>query len=807
MSGAGKRAAWKALLAVAVVAAGIAVSAGLSLADGPTARPYRAVVPMLAMDPATPAQAPTPAPTSAPAPTVPAGTGANQFVLNEILFSPASGAAQFVELRNAGDGNASANGLVLKTSGGKSYTLAGGSAAPGGVVLVRFDGQNGIDGATVHANQTAFLALAGWVELDLDGGHLDRVAWGEGQPDAVNIGGGGRIPSHIEGLSIGRPPGAVNRRPEGWASYKPAQVTPGLPNPAPTVRGMMPLDGAILQAGPVALAWYSVPGASSYRMQIATNAAFSSGLVERTVPGNPNGGVDLVSTTIDGLTAGKYFWRVQAISPDGTAAQFSSAAALTVSSAVSASAAGTVKLLPVPLILQHKDTSMLWLESPNETVPEPWDGIWPEPSSSYCVRASIAMVNAFYGGHLSQDRISYEIYKNDVPAGPEHDLELDTGWGDLRIAKGLKFALGGEPELRHPGSHSEWVEALMAEIDKGRPVLATTEEHAFVIIGYGRNERGAWESFLINDPSLGRYYYAPGTAYGHAIADGEAGDIDTYFLMPAAPHAVSDEPEIKKDSDGDGINDFDEIKRFHTNPNDKDSDHDGVNDKQEVRASVFDPKHGYSTGAAHDGRDFDHDGVAMELDPDSDNGGCLDGQEDLDGNGKFDSKTETYNFDPGDDACAGGTYHSHLETVRHSSDGVSFAAIDTAATFSFTVARDGQLTGTASVTYWIEGRLEGASSCPLIEQPRVTVSWTGQVSGAITDGYIGFHVTPEQGPKYIRVTSGCGITFSDEQETIPFAGFGSLKLTDGHYDEHIDLPLVFDATVWYSDLHIANKSQ
>ena len=176
------------------------------------------------------------------------------------------------------------------------------------------------------------------------------------------------------------------------------------------------------------------------------------------------------------------------------------------------------------------------------------------------------------------------------------------------------------------------------------------------------------------------------------------GEFDTYFFMPAAPHAVSDEPELAKDSDGDGVNDFDETKRFHTNPNDKDSDHDGVNDKQEVRASVFDPKHGYSTGAAHDGRDFDHDGLAMELDPDSDNGGCQDGKEDLDGNGKFDSKTETYNFDPGDDACAGGTYHSHLDTVRTDfGDGVYSASIDLAATFSFSVANDGQLTGTASV--------------------------------------------------------------------------------------------------------------
>ena len=101
----------------------------------------------------------------------------------------------------------------------------------------------------------------------------------------------------------------------------------------------------------------------------------------------------------------------------------------------------------------------------------------------------------------------------------------------------------------------------------------------------------------------------------------------------------------------------------------------------------------------------------------------------------------------------------------------------------------------------------GASSCPLIEQPRSTVSWTGQVTGAITDGYIGFHVTPERGPKFGMVTSGCGIEFTTQEEPVGFAGYGQLKLTDGRYDEHIDYPLVFDATVSYSDLHIANHAK
>ena len=793
MTGRRRRIGWAGLAALAIVA-GIAVQAGHSLADGPNSRPYRVTVPMVTMDPA-PASPPQ-------APPVPAGTGAKQFVLNEVMFAPVNGAAQFVELRNAGEADASTAGLTIKSSAGKSYNLTSGSAAPGGVVLVLFDGREGIEGTTVHASPASFLALDGWVELDGDGGLLDKVAWGHGQPGAVNVGGGGRVPSHIEGLSIGRPPGAVNRRPEGWTSYRAAQVTPALPNPAPTVSAMMPLDGAILHSGPVALAWYSVTGASSYRLQIAADETFASVAAVRTVQGDPNRGLDTVSTTIDGLTSGTYFWHVQVVSPDGATSQFSAAAKLTISSAVSATAAATVKLLPVPLIMQHKDTSMLWLEGKDETGPKAWDGIWPWPSGGYCARASIAMVNAFYGGKLSQDRISYELFK-DVAPGPEHDLALNKGLQDPEIEAGLKFALKAAPLARGFVTMSDWVAAISAEIDQGRPVVATTNAHAFVVIGYGRNADGSFAYLTINDPAAGRYDFGPG------LNAGPSGDfLDTFFLMPPTPDALSDEPELAKDSDGDGVNDFDETKRFHTNPNAKDSDQDGVNDKQEISASVFDPKHGYSTGAAHDGRDFDHDGLAMELDPDSDNGGCQDGKEDLDGNGKFDSKTETYNFDPGDDACAGGTYHSHLDTVRTDfGDGVYSVSIDLAATFSFSVANDGQLTGTASVIYWIEGRGVGASSCPLVEQPRATVSWTGQVTGAITDGYIGFHVTPERGPKFGMVTSGCGIEFTTQEEPVGFAGYGQLKLTDGRYDEHVDYPLVGDATVFYSDLHISNHAK
>jgi hypothetical protein len=48
--------------------------------------------------------------------------------------------------------------------------------------------------------------------------------------------------------------------------------------------------------------------------------------------------------------------------------------------------------------------------------------------------------------------------------------------------------------------------------------------------------------------------------------------------------------------------------------------------------------------------DYDHDGNPSELDADSDNGGCKDGEEDLNGNGEL-AGNETDNFDETDDIC------------------------------------------------------------------------------------------------------------------------------------------------------------
>ena len=81
------------------------------------------------------------------------------------------------------------------------------------------------------------------------------------------------------------------------------------------------------------------------------------------------------------------------------------------------------------------------------------------------------------------------------------------------------------------------------------------------------------------------------------------------------------------DSDGDGINDYDEVHRYHTNPDSNDSDNDGLLDNDEITI--------YETNATNS--DTDGDGLndyeefnSYHTDPDNndtDNDGLLDGEE------------------------------------------------------------------------------------------------------------------------------------------------------------------------------------
>ena len=591
------------------------------------------------------------APSAAP-PTVAAG-----LELAEVRFAPLPGDPQFVEIANAGSAAVPLAGLTLKV-GATPVAIAPAESAlgPGERLLVALDGPKDPESHVVHV--AAQVGAAGSVQLlDAGGRALDHVSWGAGQPNGVSLSAGDfGIDTVAPGTTIGRPPGAVDPfQPTDWVAYPPASATPGAPNPIPQVAILLPIDGAIVDAQEI-LGWSSVVGAASYRVQIASDVSFATPVMDTTVS-EPQIG-------IASLAAGRYVWHVQAIGADGGTSTVSDPSGFDLTAGVvqiapAAFHPGTPptadpprvddpgKQLNVPMLYQRKDTAMLLLEEPHEHAPMAWDtphfppnGADPADNKN-CAVAMVAMVNNYYKGDLNEDRIGYEVLKDRQP-GPEQDLVFGEGLSIPRTNAAFAFALGAPvtfvPEY---ASYNEAWTAITAAIDAGHPVPGANTRHGFVITGYAITN--GKRVVTINDPAHGVTHF----------------DIDavslpstslSLWLLPDGLTGTKQETSVTTDSDGDGVVDFDETERFQTDPHDVDTDADKVHDKQDIASGVFDAEHGYAAHREDGGRDWDGDGIPTERDPDSDNGGCQDGEEDKDANGHRNG-TETWNFDVTDDTC------------------------------------------------------------------------------------------------------------------------------------------------------------
>ncbi len=490
-------------------------------------------------------------------------------LLSEVFFAPDGGDSAFVEIANLSGGSTDLAGSRLRFADGELPLANAPSLPAGGRLLVLFDGQNAVEGSTVHAPGGIDLpADQGSVELvDGDGTVLDRVAWGAEDPGAVATGPGGIVPAgYPAGSSIARAPGTTTPRTAlEWVVS--ADPTPGEANPAPTVSVMLPLSGAMLDTSAAELSWYPVPGAASYHVQVATESSFANPALDVT-PAEPQ--VDVGT-----LAPGAYLWRAQAIGADGSASAYSESSTFELTPPATATlvlAEDTPgKQLAVVLIPQRKDTSMLLLEQNKETGSHAWDadhGVLDrnDPADNMnCVLATVAMITRFYGGNLSQDRIGYDVLqrRGGNPPGPEGDLMYGHGIPDTDVSGAFQFALGGATATGLMTIDDMWT-TIVAQVDAGRPMAASNAKHAYAVVGYEVSDgrRLIW----ISDPWENQTYRD----------DIDGGATLQLWLMPASPSVRQQEAGVTADSDGDGVVDFDETERFKTNPNDKDSDGDST---------------------------------------------------------------------------------------------------------------------------------------------------------------------------------------------------------------------------------------
>jgi len=293
-------------------------------------------------------------------------------------------------------------------------------------------------------------------------------------------------------------------------------------------------------------------------------------------------------------------------------------------------ATGDRRVLGVTSLSARKDTTMLCLLGCEEdnTNGNVWDAdhlarpTWGPHESWYCWATAARMLNNYRGGDITRDEIVYEV-KRDLLHGAAAGATRADGYASLR------YALRTDDAHLHITEARPSEEDVVAFIDANRPIRYSTGGHAMVVDGYEYRDRELWARFL-NTDNNGTIAFNKWTTEAFA-----------WCAIPETGLAArSTDADIARNSDADGINDFDEKHRFASSETRPDTDGDDVPDKKEIISYTFrTPKPNINV---------DGDGVRPEADKDSDNGGLEDGEEDTNFNGKMDPK-ETDPYDPKDD--------------------------------------------------------------------------------------------------------------------------------------------------------------
>lgn len=240
---------------------------------------------------------------------------------------------------------------------------------------------------------------------------------------------------------------------------------------------------------------------------------------------------------------------------------------------------------------------------------------------------------------LSQDEIVFLGNVHDLDNGDSINKVFDIYKGTGSSVQTVAYLVNSvfQYDKAKAMDSSVTVEYCKRELALGKPIPIFYQKrdggHLALIVGLAATLNGDTLIRIANTDNFGSTRYTPlKTKNGEYLIQATCieYEIPERFLKTDATYSVY------KDSDGDGICDFDEAHRFHTDWNLADTDGDGVPDFAEVHSYTIRSPISIGKGFSPPGFiDADGDGLRPEVDDDSDGDGKKDGEEDKNGNGIY----------------------------------------------------------------------------------------------------------------------------------------------------------------------------
>ena len=283
-------------------------------------------------------------------------------------------------------------------------------------------------------------------------------------------------------------------------------------------------------------------------------------------------------------------------------------------------------------------------------------------ASNCCWLTMAQALNHYYGGSIPQDQIMYHVrerftnHQGGWPVETMQAVNYALGMSTLdkvsftlaaqayKAGSSLPSVLGWSILSPHPAT-------IILKLEQGKPLGVSQLNggegggHSMLLDGYKIQANGNMHVHVLNTDNLGgsewRYYcnlnFLGLDVLGELIKEGfvhlvnaisgkhfDTDDIFfSYFTPPTSVSARATDTRFFTDTDGDGMVDFDEDKRFGTSPTSADTDGDGIDDKQEV----LDYAECQYKSDLDNLADKDGDGLDAQLDTDSDGDGYCDFQE------------------------------------------------------------------------------------------------------------------------------------------------------------------------------------